>query len=82
MNDIMRSSLIVTIVRAQEESARNAERMRLLNEAKQDGPSRFSRFVRFPIGRSLVATGRWVQGRAAAPAHEDVNASPALKLAR
>jgi hypothetical protein len=82
MNDIMRSSLIVTIVRAREESARNAERMRLLNEAKQDSPSRFSRFVRVPIGRSLVATGQWVHGRAAAPAREEGNASPALKLAR
>ena len=82
MNDIIRSTSLEVAKFQQQRLIREAEVSRLIAEANKDRLSKFTRFVRLPIGRSIVATGRRIQGCSAAPAHEEVNASPALKLAR
>jgi hypothetical protein len=82
LNDIIRSTSLEVAKFQQQRLIREAEVSRLIAEANEGRLSKFTRFVRLPIGRSIVATGRRIQGRSAVAAHEEVNASPALKLAR
>ena len=81
MNDIIRSSSLEVAKYHQQELIRRAEHKRLIAEAKGSlnlGPIAV---LRLSVGRAIVAMGRRVQGGNACLA-EEVNASPALKLAR
>jgi len=82
VNDIIRSTSLELAQYKQQDLIRAAERSRLIAEATEHRLSKFSRFVRLPVGRAIVATGRKVQGCTAAPQFEEVDTSPALKLAR
>jgi hypothetical protein len=82
LNDIIRSTSLEVAKFQQQRLVREAEVSRLIAEANQGRVSKFSRFVRLPVGRSIVATGRKIQGRTAAPRPDGANSGPALKLAR
>jgi len=66
----------------QQRLIREAEVSRLIAEANKDRLSKFTRFIRLPVGRSIVATGRKIQGCSATPQPDGANPGPALKLAR
>lgn len=82
MNDIIRMTSLELAKFQEQEIIKRAEHARLISEARQDGLSNFSRLVRLPIGRAIVAAGRKVQGCAVAPQFEEAETCPALELAR
>jgi predicted nucleic acid-binding Zn-ribbon protein len=82
LNDIIRSTSLEVAKFQQQRLIREAEQSRLIAEANQDRLSKFTRFVRLPVGRSIVATGRRIQGCPAASRPDGANPGPALKLAR
>jgi hypothetical protein len=82
VNDIMHTTSLELARFQEQELIKRAERARLIREAREDGPSNFSRFVRRPVGRAMVAAGRKVQGCTATPQFEETDTSPAFTLVR
>ena len=81
VNDIIRSGSLELAHYRQQDLIREADRSRLLHEAREVRVSKASRFIRLPVGRFIVAAGRRIQGGVAKPAGEG-NPSAALELAR
>ena len=82
MNDIMRSTLLEVAKHDQYERIRRAERFRWLAEAPERQAPEVAGLVRVPLGRAVMAVGRWIQGGSAAPKTEEFDACAALKPAR
>ena len=82
MDGFIRPSLFEITRSGQQELAGDGKGSRLPIEASESATSKFSRLVRLPVGRAIVAVGRGIQGGSAAATTERFGPSTASRLAR
>jgi hypothetical protein len=82
VNDIIRSTFFELANHHQKDLMRDAERSRLIAQALRGPSPRIIRFVRLNLGNLVIGMGRRIEGCSAKVKTEEVNATPALMMAR